>query len=236
MTESGNLAVTFCKLLPEAFSTVIYFLCLRRSFGIKISFLPFRYCAVTERLLFKISSSVPCTTTSPPCSPAPGPMSTIKSAVLIASSSCSTTKMVLSRSRSWVKLSSNRSLSRWCKPIEGSSSTYITPVKPLPIWEARRIRWDSPPLSVPAVRDMVKYSSPTWERNDSLATTSFKIGAAIVARLPLSFVCKLSACVSALAMERFTISAIFKPSTVTARAFLFKRLPEHAGQGWALRY
>jgi hypothetical protein len=42
---------------------------------------------------------VPWATTSPPCTPAPGPMSTTWSAARIASSSCSTTITVLPRSR-----------------------------------------------------------------------------------------------------------------------------------------
>ena len=43
---------------------------------------------------------MPETTTWPPCSPAPGPMSTTQSAVRMVSSSCSTTMSVLPRSRS----------------------------------------------------------------------------------------------------------------------------------------
>ena len=43
-------------------------------------------------------------TISPPCSPAPGPMSMIQSAVRMVSSSCSTTRTVLPRSRSRVSV------------------------------------------------------------------------------------------------------------------------------------
>jgi hypothetical protein len=46
----------------------------------------------------------------------------------------------------------SRSLSRWCRPIDGSSSTYITPVSPEPICDASRMRCDSPPDSVSAER------------------------------------------------------------------------------------
>jgi hypothetical protein len=49
-----------------------------------------------------------------------------------------------------------RSLSRWCRPIEGSSSTYITPVRPEPICEARRMRCASPPESVSALRSRLR--------------------------------------------------------------------------------
>ena len=56
-------------------------------------------------------------TTWPPCSPAPGPMSTTQSAVRMVSSSCSTTISVLPRSRSRVSVSISRRLSRWCRPM-----------------------------------------------------------------------------------------------------------------------
>src|SRR5579885_623799 len=59
---------------------------------------------------------------------------------MIASSSCSTTMTVLPRSRSRVSVPSSRRLSRWCKPMDGSSSTYMTPTSPAPIWLASRMR------------------------------------------------------------------------------------------------
>ena len=40
---------------------------------------------------------------------------------------------------------SSRALSRWCRPIEGSSRMYMTPVSPEPTWLARRMRCVSPP-------------------------------------------------------------------------------------------
>src|SRR5690625_262116 len=58
----------------------------------------------------------------------------------MVSSSCSTTISVLSRSRRCISVFSSRSLSRGCRPIEGSSSTYSTPVRPLPTWVASRMR------------------------------------------------------------------------------------------------
>ena len=42
-------------------------------------------------------------------------------------------------------------LSRWCRPIDGSSSTYSTPVSCDPICVASRMRWPSPPESVAAL-------------------------------------------------------------------------------------
>ena len=47
-------------------------------------------------------------------------------------------------------------LSRGCRPIVGSSSTYSTPHRPLPTWLARRMRWASPPESVGAARPSVR--------------------------------------------------------------------------------
>ncbi len=59
---------------------------------------------------------------------------------------------MLPRSRRWCRAVSSRRLSRGCRPMVGSSSTYSTPVRPLPIWLARRMRCDSPPDSVGAGR------------------------------------------------------------------------------------
>ena len=63
----------------------------------------------------------PSATTSPPCSPAPGPMSTMWSAERMVSSSCSTTITVLPRSRRRSRVSMSLRLSRWCRPMDGSS-------------------------------------------------------------------------------------------------------------------
>jgi hypothetical protein len=51
---------------------------------------------------------------------------------------------------------SSRSLSRWCRPMDGSSRMYMTPTSPAPIWLARRMRWASPPESVSALRSRVR--------------------------------------------------------------------------------
>jgi hypothetical protein len=48
-------------------------------------------------------------------------MSTTWSAARIVSSSCSTTITVLPRSRSRSSVAISRALSRWCRPIDGSS-------------------------------------------------------------------------------------------------------------------
>ena len=105
----------------------------RRSLGRGTIFLPERYAPVIDFGSASISSGVPSATNQPPCSPAPGPRSTIQSALRIVSSSCSTTRTVLPRSRRPLRVSKSLSLSRGCRPIEGSSSTYKTPINLEPI-------------------------------------------------------------------------------------------------------
>ena len=98
-----------------------------------------------ERGSPRTASSGPLAITWPPCSPAPGPMSMTQSAVRIVSSSCSTTRTVLPRSRSRVSVAMSFALSRWWSPIEGSSRMYRTPISVVPIWVASRMRCASPP-------------------------------------------------------------------------------------------
>ena len=129
---------------------------LLRFFGTGINLRPLRYWPVIDCSDCLTTSAVPCATTLPPCSPAPGPMSIIWSAAYIVSSSCSTTSSVFPRSRKCFNVSSNLLLSRWCSPILGSSKIYNTPTKPEPICVARRIRCASPPESVPAARSKVR--------------------------------------------------------------------------------
>ena len=127
-----------------------------RTVGTAIFFLPDKYWPVNDSGFLAMSFAVPSAMILPPCTPAPTPTSMIWSARRMASSSCSTTITVLPKSRKRVNVCSSRSLSRWCKPIDGSSSTYITPIKPAPIWLARRIRWASPPDRVSAERARVR--------------------------------------------------------------------------------
>ena len=63
----------------------------------------------------------------------------------------------------------------------GSSRTYNTPVKREPICVAKRIRCASPPLSVPALRFSVKYSKPTFIKNDKRELIS------LIIKLEISF-------------------------------------------------
>ena len=131
----GMLRSTPCKLFPVAPRTrsCLSGSGLPRVAGISIFSFPDRYLPVSESLELRMSSIVPCATISPPCTPAPGPMSMTWSALRMASSSCSTTITVLPRSRRWKRVFNRRVLSRWCRPIEGSSRIYITPTRPAPI-------------------------------------------------------------------------------------------------------
>jgi hypothetical protein len=74
----GISTVTFFKLFSEAFIIETNSLPgLVRFFGTVIPFLPDKYCPVIDFLLFNISSIVPDAHISPPCFPAPGPISII---------------------------------------------------------------------------------------------------------------------------------------------------------------
>src|SRR3990167_6644547 len=68
----------------------------------------------------------------------------------------------------------------------GSSRTYNTPLKPEPIWEARRILWASPPDRLPASLSRVKYSRPTEIRNLSLCSISLMMSLATNLSLSLT--------------------------------------------------
>ena len=72
---------------------------------------------------FMTWAGVPAATISPPWRPAPGPKSISQSASSIASWSCSTTTTVLPMSRRCLSAASSFLLSRWWRPIEGSSRT-----------------------------------------------------------------------------------------------------------------
>ena len=122
---SGNATSTprrLCSVAPLTATSRLE-LRWRRTAGTGIDSRPDRYAPVSESGLASRSATEPETTMLPPCSPARGPMSTTQSAALIVSSSCSTTISVLPRSRSRSSVSSSRWLSRWCSPMDGSSST-----------------------------------------------------------------------------------------------------------------
>ena len=98
ITPSGKSTLIFFRLFsaaPTTFSQPVGFL---RTEGTGIFFAPLKYCPVTESGHAIISCAFPTATTFPPCSPAPGPMSTMQSAANMVSSSCSTTINVFPRS------------------------------------------------------------------------------------------------------------------------------------------
>ena len=109
MVPSGKSTVTLRRLCSAAPCTVITRSDTgRRTIGTSIARAPDKYCPVIDAGSASKSARVPLTTISPPCSPAPGPMSTIQSAVRIVSSSCSTTISVLPKSLSLIRVSINR--------------------------------------------------------------------------------------------------------------------------------
>ena len=73
----------------------------------------------------------------------------------------------------------NLAVSRECKPIDGSSNTYIEPTKLLPKEVAKLIRCDSPPDKVFEARFSVKYSKPTSNKNVKRDLISYIIRPAI---------------------------------------------------------
>ena len=110
-TDRGIFTSTFFKLFSWAPYTSKVFVKVLLCFGKGIFFFPLKYWPVMESLFFIISLAVPTATTCPPCSPAPGPISTIRSASLMVSSSCSTTITEFPKSRRRFKVAISLSLS-----------------------------------------------------------------------------------------------------------------------------
>src|SRR5437764_896723 len=133
--KSTSIPLRLCCVAPNTLKKPRS--CPRRS-GTAIDRLPERNWPVTEPFVRSTLFAVPSATTWPPCSPAPGPMSTSQSALRIICSSCSTTSTVFPRSRSRTSVSISRPLSRWCSPIDGPSRMYSTPKSCEPVRRARR--------------------------------------------------------------------------------------------------
>ncbi|MNN72140.1 hypothetical protein D3C81_1881480 [compost metagenome] len=76
---TGKLSDTFFRLLPVApvMTSCFSGLLAWRLAGTAIFSLPFRYCAVSDFLFLRMSGRVPSAMISPPCTPAPMPMSTM---------------------------------------------------------------------------------------------------------------------------------------------------------------
>ena len=135
----GIFTSIFFRLFSAAFRIVKNPAGFLRTEGTGICSFPLKYCPVMDLGFCMISSAVPMATSCPPCSPAPGPISTTQSAARMVSSSCSTTISVFPKSLKCFNVASSLSLSLWCRPILGSSRIYATPTRPEPIWVARRI-------------------------------------------------------------------------------------------------
>src|SRR3569833_441178 len=107
LLEDGGRRDACPTLTGRRSPRVGYFLCARKHFP------------VSDSGCCSNSSKVPAATTCPPCTPAPGPKSTTKSARRIVSSSCSTTTTELPRERNFSSVASSCSLSRACNPNVG---------------------------------------------------------------------------------------------------------------------
>ena len=186
ITPSGIVTSTFFRLCSRAPRSSMACLPTRRVGGTAMLSVPARNRPVIDAATALTWAGVPSAMTWPPWRPAPGPKSMTQSAASIVASSCSTTSTVLPRSRRRCSVRISRSLSRWCRPIDGSSRTYSTPDSSLPSCDARRMRCASPPDSEPAARSSVRYSSPTSSKNVRRFLISFSTSPAICARVPAS--------------------------------------------------
>ena len=98
-----------------------------------------------------------------------------------------------------------------------------------PICVARRMRWASPPESVPAERERVRYSRPTSHRKPRRLSISLRIWRAM--RSSFSVRVSWERKLRALRTERSDSAAMFSPPTVTASDTGFRRWPRQSGQG-----
>ena len=128
-TPRGMSTSTFCRLFafaPRIFSA---------AFGIRTDSLSDARSSKWRPVIVPLERrplTLPSKQTVPPAVPAPGPRSTTWSAMTIVSGLCSTTSTVLPLSRS----RSSRLFMRWmscgCRPIVGSSNTYVMSVSDEP--------------------------------------------------------------------------------------------------------
>ena len=103
-----------------------------------------------------------------------------------------------------------------------------------PIWVASRMRWLSPPDSVPDARDRVRYSRPTDCRKPSRSLISLITRSPILCCISVRRrVCKNSI---ALTTDFSENSAMFSPPIVTASTSGRRRRPWHAGHGISLMH
>ena len=107
--------------------------------------------------------------------------------------------------------------------MDGSSRIYSTPIRLEPICVASRMRWLSPPESVPALRERVRYPSPTDWRKPSRFRISLRMRSAIRSCWSVSFssLTHFSSSVT----ESWVNSKMLRPPTVTASASFRSRRP-----------
>ena len=117
-----------------------------------------------------------------------------------------------------------------CNPIDGSSSTYKTPVVRLRTARANCIRWRSPVDKVAEARSRVKYPRPksiSRREADKKASAIFcaisRISAGIAAGTAATHAVKST-------NVFWQTSAKFRPHTRGARAAALKREPPQSGQ------
>ena len=94
---------------------------------------------------------------------------------------------------------------------------------------ASRMRCASPPDSVPAERDSVRYSRPTSHRKPSRLSISLRICPAIMRSFSLSVSPAQNS--RALRTDRSDSCAMFSPPTVTPSEVGLRRWPRQSGQG-----
>src|ERR687895_1592116 len=173
--------------------------------------------------LARSPSTVPSKQTVPPAVPAPGPRSTTWSAIAIVSGSCSTTSTVLPLSRSC----SSRSFIRWtscgCRPMVGSSKTYVTSVSDDPRWRIILVRCASPPDRVPDGRSSERYPNPISANESKRCCSPMSSGATDGSARPRTQSARSLTCIA-------QASAMLIPAIFDDRASLVSRVPSHSGQ------
>ena len=117
---------------------------------------PDRKPPMSEAGFASTSASDPCATTRPPSAPAPGPISTSQSAARRMCASWSTMTTELPSAMRSRMTSMSPSMLDGCRPMDGSSSTYSTPVVRLRTARASCTRWRSPVDSVEPARSSAR--------------------------------------------------------------------------------
>ena len=115
----------------------------------------------------------------------------------------------------------------------------MTPVSSEPIWEASRMRWDSPPLRLGPGRSSVRYPRPTSSKKRSRLPISLRSSDATTLSLPSSGRVEMS-CIACSMVMRETCTMLLpgvSPTSpmVTARLSGLSLSPWQALQGLSLK-